>query len=138
MRVITPHGPYHSEGLWAIEVDAKRGHYRLDNTPFFAYGISYGDVVLAKPDPDGVLIFKRVVESSGRLTLRIMLDEGTSEETFHKLADEVKAAGGDHLEGGFGILIAFDVPNDKFDDITRFLQGLENDGRIRSWEHGCD
>ena len=45
--------------------------YRLMNLPFFAYGLSLGDVVRALPTGDGDLpVFQHVVNKSGRRLLR--------------------------------------------------------------------
>ena len=41
------------ETLWAVPVGENL--YRLDNSPFFAYRVSWEDVVHAEPDSDGVL-----------------------------------------------------------------------------------
>jgi uncharacterized protein DUF4265 len=38
------------ETLWAF--DLGEGRYRLDNSPYFAYGVSVGDVVLAPYSPE--------------------------------------------------------------------------------------
>lgn len=66
------------ETLWASVV----GHdwYRVENTPFFIYGVSLGDVVQASWRPEdlrqeegGVPYFERVVEKSGNRTLRLAL-----------------------------------------------------------------
>ncbi|HEX6050934.1 MAG TPA: DUF4265 domain-containing protein [Gemmatimonadaceae bacterium] len=42
------------ETLWADRVGPDL--YRLDNSPFWAYGVSWLDVVEAHPDADGVLV----------------------------------------------------------------------------------
>ena len=48
--------------------------YRLDNSPWFAYGISSSDVVEARPGKPGEPpVFVRVVEKSGNRTLRVYL-----------------------------------------------------------------
>jgi Domain of unknown function (DUF4265) len=59
------------ETLWAQPVGP--GHYRIDNSPFWAYGVSWQDVVEARPDSDGRLRFVRVVTKSGHRTVRLFL-----------------------------------------------------------------
>jgi hypothetical protein len=63
------------ETLWANAVGP--GQYALDNLPWFAYGVSLGDVVEAGPDAEGgggrVLTFRRVVRKSGNRTVRVIL-----------------------------------------------------------------
>jgi hypothetical protein len=65
------------ETLWANRVAP--GRFALDNLPWFAYGVSLGDVVAAEPDNTGMLVFTRVVEKSGNRTLRSLpgVDEST-------------------------------------------------------------
>jgi hypothetical protein len=68
------------ETLWAVPV----GHdlYRLDNSPFFTYRVSWQDIVRAEPDLDGVLSFVDIAEKSGNRTVRVIMQtcETTSEE----------------------------------------------------------
>ena len=65
------------ETLWAFDLGG--GRYRLDNTPWYAYGVSWQDVVEATADADGQLQFKRVLEKSGNRTIRIVADEPFSD-----------------------------------------------------------
>jgi hypothetical protein len=62
--------PAESEGLWAQE--RSRGTYLLANTPFFAFGLSHGDLVRGATDEDGVIWFIRRVQRGGSLTVRII------------------------------------------------------------------
>lgn len=68
------------ETLWAVLLGANR--YRLANSPFFAYRVSWEDVIEADLDRDGVLSFIRVVEKSGNRTVRVITEgyKTTSEE----------------------------------------------------------
>ena len=68
------------ETLWAVPVGL--GLYRLDNSPFFTYRISWQDTVRAEPDADGVLSFVDVAEKSGNRTVRVITNgcDTTSEE----------------------------------------------------------
>lgn len=50
--------------------------YRLDNSPWFADGVSARDVVEARPvQPGEPPVFVRVVEKSGNRTLRVYLQQ---------------------------------------------------------------
>src|SRR4051794_38179269 len=61
------------ETLWATPLGRHR--YRLENSPFFAYGVSWLDVVEARPPATGEMpAFVRVVEKSGHRTIRIIFD----------------------------------------------------------------
>ena len=63
------------EFLWADQVGENR--YQLKNFPFFAYGVSYDDIVEAelKYEDDPYPYLTRVVEKSGHRTIRIILDK---------------------------------------------------------------
>ncbi|WP_083282864.1 DUF4265 domain-containing protein [Humibacillus sp. DSM 29435] len=62
-----PEGPRRSAGR-GIEGDL----YRLDNTPWFAFGVAPDDVIEARPDADGVLWFRQVRERGGRIVVRVI------------------------------------------------------------------
>jgi hypothetical protein len=62
----------HVEKPWAIHLGG--GHYRLDNIPALARGVSWQDVVEAQPGADGFPEFVRVIEKSGRRTIRAFLE----------------------------------------------------------------
>ena len=80
------------ETLWAERVGPDR--YRIDNSPFWAYGVSWQDVVEAQPDPDGMLRFCRVVEKSGHRTLRIFLKPPADQsENSQSILDGLNAIG---------------------------------------------
>jgi len=68
------------ETLWAVHL--QENLYRLDNSPFFAYRISWEDIVEAEPDKNGVLCFSRIAVKSGNRTVRVITQtyETTSEE----------------------------------------------------------
>lgn len=61
------------ERLWAF--DLGNDHYKLDNSPFFAYSVSSDDIVYAPFDRhEGFPTFQRVVSKSGNRTIRLILD----------------------------------------------------------------
>jgi Domain of unknown function (DUF4265) len=66
------------ESMWARELGADR--YRIENVPFYAYGLNFSDVVEARAQaPDQKPSVLRVVERSGHNTLRVMFDAAVSE-----------------------------------------------------------
>src|SRR4051794_33172617 len=73
------------ETLWATNVGDNR--YRLDNTPWYAYGVSWKDIVEARPDDDGQLQFQRVVVKSGHRTVRIRAEVPFSDEWLSRLVE---------------------------------------------------
>jgi hypothetical protein len=62
--------PYETERVWAECISDNR--FRILNSPFFVFGISFGDEVEAEPYGE-VFNFVRVVQRSGRSTYRIIL-----------------------------------------------------------------
>jgi hypothetical protein len=113
------------ETPWAVSLGGNL--YRIDNTPFFAYRISNGDVVEALPEADGFLFFKRVVRKSGHRTVRVMLPESADVEPGPTLLADIKRLGCT-FEGAFNKLICIDVPPDaSLDAVAEHLteMGLE-------------
>lgn len=55
--------------------------YCLDNSPFYAYGVSFGDVVLA-PCQGGVPTYRRTVNRRGHSTYRVRLNVGCGHDAF--------------------------------------------------------
>lgn len=60
------------ENLWAEQLG--EAHFRIENTPFYAYGVSYQDIVAAERHHD-ILHFKRVVSRGGHSTYRILVKD---------------------------------------------------------------
>ncbi|HEY7689708.1 MAG TPA: DUF4265 domain-containing protein [Dongiaceae bacterium] len=61
------------ETLWAIDLGADQ--CRLDNSPFYAYSVSWQDIVHAPFDAEqGFRTFQKVVSKSGNRTVRVMFD----------------------------------------------------------------
>ena len=100
------------ETLWADPADAPDA-YALDNVPWFAYGVSLGDVVEARPGPDGMLELARVLRKSGNRTLRVILDvaapggEWTADS--RRLVDDIRERGA-AIESMNRRLVAVTVP----------------------------
>lgn len=67
------------ESLWATPLGDDL--YRIENVPFFAYGLNFLDVVLATADSDRLrLEVRQLVTSSGHRTYRVMFKKGTDRE----------------------------------------------------------
>jgi len=112
------------ETLWAFDLGDHR--YRLDNTPWFQYGVSYQDIVEAFPEPDGFLFFTRVVEKSGYRTIRVQADTGVPQSLIDNLT-----ASGCSFEGANPRFIAFDIPPDaSLEAVVRVLMEAN-----ANWEH---
>jgi len=75
-RVIDEEGGTDVETLWATHLGAD--DYKLDNSPFYAYGVSWEDVVSAPFNPEeGFPTFDRVLSKSGNRTVRVIFETPT-------------------------------------------------------------
>jgi hypothetical protein len=112
------------ETLWAADLGG--GRYRLDNTPWYANGVSWQDVVEARPDADGQLHFERVSEKSGNRTIRIVADEPFSDEWLEQIVKR-----GCSFEGANRKYIGINIPPEV--DLATIASFLTDAG-VR-WEH---
>jgi Domain of unknown function (DUF4265) len=127
-----------SETLWAEPVDktASSATFRLRNSPFFAEGVSFLDIVGTKPDRDGDgLEFAGVIERSGHSTYLILVPADSIDfaENWKVLEDlgcsyESKTLA---MKGGKKILYAVDVPPGA--DIDAVYESLSDGERNGVW-----
>ena len=109
-RVPEADGTAHVETLWATPLGNDR--YRLDNSSFYAYSVSWKDVVLAPFDEqEGFPTFQRVVEKSGHRTIRVLFEgdpvqPGSESQT---CLDRLVAMGCSY-EGANRLYICVDIP----------------------------
>ena len=120
--------------LWAEPLGS--GRFRIESSPFFAYGISRDDVVRAVPaagDEDPRL--EDVLEKGGHRTLRVALD-ATVELTsggIQGLLERLLELGCTH-ETLRPKLVALDVPPEvDVAIVAQLLQSLADEGRLL-WE----
>ena len=115
------HG-YSTETLWAEPVGSHR--YRLRNSPFFAFGVSFEDIVFARNE-NGMLCFDGVSISSGRSTYRLLLtDKGKGH--FEQYWQPLARLGCTYEEGK---ALAVDVPpNANIDEVYALFEAGEKEG----------
>ena len=106
-----------SERLWAEPVEGSdvSTAFRLVNSPFFARGMSYRDIVIASPTAsDGGLVVERVLEHGGHSTYMILADPNS--QRFEEYWNELAALGctyegtGTEMTFGGRALYSVDVP----------------------------
>lgn len=107
-----------SEGLWAEPVAGSDSGdlYRLRNSPFFARGVSFKDVVRAKPSKKygGTLEAVALIEKSGHSNYMLLFEEG--DKIFTGIWEKLKNMGCGYestdiqLSIGKRLLYAVDVP----------------------------
>jgi Domain of unknown function (DUF4265) len=117
------------ETVWAEPVGPDC--YRLDNSPFWAYGVSWLDVVEAHLDEGGQLAFTRVVEKSGHRTVRVIFRPGIDENPEGQAVVDELGRLGCTYEGMHPGYIAIDIPPSvELMEVADYLtdQGVQ-------WEH---
>jgi hypothetical protein len=116
------------ETPWAFRLGTDL--YRLDNIPFFAYGISLGDVVEAAPQADDPRPhFRRIVQKSGNRTVRVVAEEG-AESVAQQILDGLEGLGCCYT-GANPRYICLNIPPDV--SLDRVVEYLTATG-LR-WEH---
>jgi hypothetical protein len=108
-RVPNEDGTAEVESLWAQDLGNDR--FRLDNCPFFAYGVSLHDIVLAPPDSEGLPTFESVLSKSGNRTIRIIFDEPAEDGSSSKAILDHLVSLGCGYEGANRRYIAVNIPS---------------------------
>jgi hypothetical protein len=112
------------ESLWAYEVEP--GLYSIDNVPFFARGVSWGDVVAVERHDDE-LHFKEVVHPSDHTVLRVIVYDQTRVGELH---DKLKEMSCDTEQSHLPSLLTVDVPpTADLNKILEYLSDGEDEGR---------
>src|SRR4051794_5497288 len=122
--------PVESEGVWARHCGGRE--YELDNVPWFAQGVAFGDRVLAEADDDGVLWVQERLSWSGRYTIRVIpLGDEAASEQLRSIVDLFAPLGAE-CEGALPVfkLVALDIPpTARLAEIKSLLAAGEADGR---------
>ncbi|MFG6459071.1 DUF4265 domain-containing protein [Roseateles sp. BYS96W] len=105
--------------------------YCLDNSPFYVYGVSFGDVVHA-PMSDGRPVFVGVMEHRGHSTYRVRLPAGSGHDDFAQHWSPLEQLGCSFEGSGVSTrrLYAIDVPPTS--DVVAVYKVLE-DGESAGW-----
>jgi hypothetical protein len=129
-RVPEEDGSANVETLWAFDLGEDR--YRLDNSPFYAYSVSVGDIVYAPIDPDeGRPTFSRVLEKSGNRTVRVILDPPVADDNSSDGTVMELLAQGCSYEGANTTYLCIVIPQEA--DFAAVCSHLTS--REVQWEH---
>jgi hypothetical protein len=122
------------ENLWAEPL--ADGTFRILNSPFFAFGVSFQDIVKAATD-DNVLQFIGIARRGGHSTYRIFLqDEHTIHDPIFQQYWKPISASGATLENANDQFAAVDIPpGSDVAAIYRLLQEGEN-ANVWAFEEG--
>ena len=123
-------GSVEIESLWAVP---SQSGYRIDNIPFYAKEIAYGDIVSCKLDEDGMLRFTAVVAASGHSTIRLWFAD---EKDVSSVRETLRTIGCPS-ELDLSRLVAIDVPPSiRYETVRTYLDQQERSG-IFEYEEAC-
>lgn len=127
-QILFPRPDGETEAIWAEKMHGNR--YRLANSPFFVYGLSWRDVVETRP-VNGAREYVGIVEKSGHKTVRIRFEEPVFQSrAVRRLlrALEEEGCNWDNLDGRY---VAVNIPPVvDLSDVCTLL-----DERGLTWEH---
>ncbi len=108
------------ETLWAIALG--NNLFRLDNSLFYAYDVSWQDVVEATEEAEDFYEFVRVVEKSGNRTLRIIFQNFSGkDEQGKQILSDIENLGCSY-EGANSKLISITIPSTvNFESVVNYL-----------------
>ena len=123
------HG-YETESVWAEKISGSC--CRIQNTPFYAKGISFEDIVFVKERSNG-LWFESVSIAAGHSTYRILLDKSIPEAGFQEYWAPIENLGCNYesTDSGKMFLLAVDVPSNV--DIHKVYALFERGEQARIW-----
>lgn len=121
---------YSTETLWATPVSGRS--FQLENSPFYAFGVSYLDVVKAKKSGP-FFNFISVIKPSGHSTYRILMNEGQFEGNFLTIWPQISDEGCSYEStGDRRNLFSVDVPPSA--DIRKVYRLLEKGEEEGIWD----
>jgi hypothetical protein len=129
-RVPNEDGTVEVETLWATRLGGDK--YRLDNSPFYAYGVSWKDVVLAPLSEEEQLpTFQSIVAKSGNRTVRVIFDPPIEDGNESDEILKGLASLGCDYEGANRKYVSVNIPpNASLDEVREYL--IEKEA---TWEH---
>lgn len=113
-----------SETMWAEIIDLDKGHFKLDNIPFFGPLIATDDIFYAEFDEDEeTLVYRKTIESFGNSILQVViLEKGFDKEIIREELKSIHCAS----EGLNETLFAIEVPkNVDYSIVKRLLSEYE-------------
>lgn len=125
------HPPVSAESLWGIQKEDST--YEIDNSPYYIYGVSKGDWVLARPK-NGELMAINVVRQGGHSTMRVFANDPKKKLLIISKLEELGAKCSSTRELS---LFSVDIPrNSDFSKIDEYLSSI-TDGENIAYEDAC-
>ena len=130
-RVPDEDGTAEVETLWATPLGGDR--YRLDNSPFYAYSVSWQDIVYAPfSEEEGLPAFERVLSKSGNRTVRVLFDLPVETGNASDRVMQGLLALGCDYEGANKRYVSVNIPPGvALESVRRYLIECK-----ATWEHG--
>lgn len=117
-----------NETMWAQPLGENR--FRIQNVPFYAFGLSYDDVVEA-PTIDNQNVMRAVVQRGGHSTYRIIVSNSTSPTRFREFWLPLEHLGCT-LERATERFLGIDVPPEA--DIYKVYDLLQGGEAASVWD----
>ena len=129
-RVPEDDGSAQVETLWATSLG--NDEYKLDNSPFYAYSVSWEDVVYAPYDSiEEHPTFKRVLRKSGNRTVRVIFDPPVQDGNPSDEVLQGLVALGCSYEGANRGYMSINIPPEvELNDVRQYLITKQ-----AQWEH---
>jgi hypothetical protein len=129
-RVTYDDGSVEVETLWATALG--NDEYKLDNSPFYAYSVSWEDIVYAPYDPlEERPTFQRVIKKSGNRTVRVKFDPPVEDGNSSDQLLQGLVALGCSYEGANRGYMSINIPGEVQLDLVRDYLVTKN----ANWEH---
>ncbi|MBW1296375.1 DUF4265 domain-containing protein [Aquimarina litoralis] len=114
------------ESFWATPLG--NDLFRLENVPFYAYGLNFHDVVKATSDSDELIPeIRELVELSGHRTFRVFFEKSIDRQNQETILDSMKELTISY-ERANGIFFSLDMqPNGNYQDVFDRLDELEKE-----------
>ncbi|NWD83033.1 DUF4265 domain-containing protein [Pseudomonas reactans] len=123
--------PMEFESIWGIQIT--KNTFELDNTPYYIYGLSKGDTVLAITK-NNELCGSEIVAKGGHSTLRVFAEHPDMRK---KIRDEIINLGANCNNATGSSLLAIDIPPAvDFNSIDKYLSSITDDDTI-AYEDAC-
>ena len=123
--------PVSFESLWGI----KKGQtsYLVDNTPYYIYGLSKGDLIDAREE-NNELMATRIVSQGGHSTLRVYAEHQDEKRAIIQRLEQSGARC--HVTRGLSLFAVDIPPNADFQAMDAYLESLVNDETV-AYEDAC-
>lgn len=118
------------ESLWAFPVT---DGYKLDNIPFYARGVSFGDTVVSE-NLDNCLYMSKLLKRSMHSTVRLWF---ANEQEIQSTREDLQSMGCSSEISDQPRLIAVDIPPAiSYEEIRAYLDEGESNGKW-DYEEAC-